>query len=316
MSIILSEVFKRFLVNPNGHNEDSGQVSFDCPACAEDKGVTGDGKHKLAINYKKGIFKCWVCNYQNNMYGKISKLIKRYGNSRILRDYLFLRPDTDDDVVKNEIPTLVKLPEGFKKFSECDGTEYKYYNAYYYMIDRGFTDELLKTYNVGYTTKGEFKYRVIIPSYDEVDELNYFVARAWDKWVKPKYNNPTAEKQLIIFNENLVNWDATIYLVEGVFDHIVIPNSIPILGKVLSNRLKQMLLSKASSNVIILLDEDAHDYALNIYRDLNVGRLYDKIKLCEPDYNVDPSLLFQKEGSKGIIKLLKTSRKIPEIHLY
>ncbi len=79
MSIIVSQIFKLFLGEPHEHNEETGQVSFDCPACAEDKGLDygqGDGKHKLAVNYKKGIFKCWVCNYQNNMY--VCTLITSY----------------------------------------------------------------------------------------------------------------------------------------------------------------------------------------------------------------------------------------------
>ena len=53
MSIIVSQIFKLFLGEPHEHNEETGQVSFDCPACAEDKGLPhgqGDGKHKLAIN--------------------------------------------------------------------------------------------------------------------------------------------------------------------------------------------------------------------------------------------------------------------------
>lgn len=320
MSIIVSQIFKLFLGESHEHNEETGQVSFDCPACAEDKGLPhgqGDGKHKLAVNYKKGIFKCWVCNYQNNMYGKIPKLIKRYGNKRLLKDYLLLKPE--DDYKRNEsdlIPTEIKLPKGFKELSKCTGKEYKYHEAYYYLIDRGFTDEIIEKYKIGYTTTGRFRFRVIIPSYDELGDLNYFVARAWDKWVKPKYNNPTAEKDLIIFNENKVNWDSTIYLVEGAFDHIVIPNSIPILGKNLSTRLYNMIMTKARVDIVILLDEDAYDNAIKIYKNLNINHLYNRIKLCVPPYNEDPSSIFQKEGSKGIIKLLKTSSRVSEVNLY
>ena len=320
MAIIISEIFKRFLGEPHGHNEETGQVSFDCPACAEDKGLPvgqGDGKHKLAINYKRGIFKCWVCNYQNNMHGDIPKLIKRYGTKKLLKDYLLLKPnDNYNPKISDLKSTEVHLPKGFKKFSECSGKEYKYSNAYYYMIDRGFTDEMLDEYNIGFTTVGKFKFRVIIPSYDEVGDLNYFVARAWDEWVKPKYNNPEVEKQLIIFNEEKVNWDSTIYLVEGVFDHIVVPNSIPILGKNLSLRLEQMIMTKANADIIILLDEDAYDDAIRIYKGLNVGRLYNKIKLCVPPYGHDPSSIYQNSGNKGIINLLRTSKRIPEFELY
>jgi DNA primase len=320
MDNIILNIFRSFLGEPHEHNEESGQTSWDCPACAEDKGLPlgqGDGRHKLAINYKRGIFKCWVCNYQNNMYGKIPKLIKRYGNKKILKDYLLLKPENDYQPNLNDIQaTVVHLPDGFKKLSECTGSEYKYSHAYYYLIDRGFTDEIIKEFNIGFTTYGKFRNRVIIPSYDEVGDLNYFVGRAWDDFNKPKYNNPDAEKQAIIFNEDKINWDVTIYLVEGAFDHIVIPNSIPILGKNLSVRLKQMILTKSRADIVILLDEDAYDDAIRIYKELNVGDLYNKIKLCTPPYKEDPASIFKNEGRSGIIKLLKTSKRVPEIELY
>jgi DNA primase len=72
--------------------------------------------------------------------------------------------------------------------------------------------------------------RIIIPSYDLNGDLNYFIARWYPKeYNKLKYINPKAEKQEIIFNIGKLNLDATIYLVEGVTDHIVTPNSIPLL---------------------------------------------------------------------------------------
>ena len=59
MSQIIADILKQFLGEPHEHNEEKGQMSFDCPACAEDKGLAngcGDGKHKLALNYKKNIY--------------------------------------------------------------------------------------------------------------------------------------------------------------------------------------------------------------------------------------------------------------------
>jgi hypothetical protein len=68
---------------------------------------------------------------------------------------------------------------------------------------------------------------------------------------KLKYINPKAEKQEIIFNIGKLNLDATIYLVEGVTDHIVTPNSIPLLGKVISS--DKLLHDKAQGLIVILL---------------------------------------------------------------
>ena len=66
----------------------------------------------------------------------------------------------------------------------------------------------------------------------------------------------------------------------------------------------------------ILLDEDAYDNALNIYRELNVGSMYNRIKLCLPPDGEDPSSVFAESGVKGVCELLKTSYRIPESRLY
>lgn len=320
MPQIISDILKQFLGEPAEHNESSGQMSFDCPACAEDKGLAngcGDGKHKLALNYKKNIYQCWVCKFENNMHGSVPNLIKRYGNNKILKEYQIIRPtDLDPNYQTKEIKVDLKLPIGYKKISESNYNDLNYGKAYRYLRDRGITDTMIKEYDIGFTVTGKYHNRIIIPSYDESGDLNYFISRAWDKWKKPKYLNPDVEKQLFIYNEFSLNWDGTIYLVEGVFDHIVIPNSIPLLGKTMYDRLKSLLLKKAKSNVVILLDDDAKDDAVRIYKELNVGSLYDRVKLCTPPADTDPSLIFEREGNRGIIKLLRGSEKIPESKLY
>tara|TARA_R110001592_G_scaffold62238_4_gene190334 strand:- start:1140 stop:2099 length:960 start_codon:yes stop_codon:yes gene_type:complete len=319
MSQIIADILKQFLGDFAEHNEESGQMSFDCPACAEDKGLAngcGDGKHKLALNYKKNIYQCWVCKFENNMHGSVPNLIKRYGNKKILKEYAIVRPtDLDQDYVPKEKVDL-KLPDGYKKLSESSYKDFNYIKAYRYLTERGITDELIKEYNIGFTTTGQYHNRIIIPSYDELGDLNYFVSRAWDKWKKPKYLNPDVEKQLFVYNEFNINWDGTIYLVEGAFDHIVVPNSIPLLGKTMYGKLKSLLLKNAKSDVVILLDDDAKDDAIRIYKELNVGSLYDRVKLCTPPADTDPSLIFEREGNRGIIKLLRSSEKILESNLY
>tara|TARA_R110001592_G_scaffold138636_1_gene358074 strand:+ start:2016 stop:2972 length:957 start_codon:yes stop_codon:yes gene_type:complete len=318
MSQILSDILKQFLNEPYEHNEETGQMSFDCPACSEDKGLScGDGKHKLAINYKKNKFQCWVCKFDNNMYGSVPTLIKRYGNKRILKEYEIVKPSTyGSSGVTKHIKQQLELPKGFKKILESNYQDYNYGTAYRYLRGRGIDDKLLNDYNIGYTTVGKYQNRIIIPSYDELGDLNYFISRSWLKSKKPKYLNPDTPKQEFIFNEQSINWDGTIYLVEGVFDHIVIPNSIPLLGKIMYPKLKNALFNNAKSDIVILLDDDAKDDAIMIYKDLNVGKLYNRIKRCTPPSDTDPSLVFEREGNKGIIKLLRSSEKILESKLY
>jgi hypothetical protein len=107
--------------------------------------------------------------------------------------------------------------------------------------------------------------RIIIPSYDLNGDLNYFIARWYPKeYNKLKYINPKAEKQEIIFNIGKLNLDATIYLVEGVTDHIVTPNSYHYC-KVISDLL-ELLHDKASRVNCDSFDGDAYIDAKILYK--------------------------------------------------
>jgi DNA primase len=109
--------------------------------------------------------------------------------------------------------------------------------------------------------------------------LNYYIARSWDPKSRAKYKNPQAEKDKIIFNQHLIDWKKDVYLVEGVFDGFFLPNSIPMLGKHMSELLFNTLYDKVNNNIIIALDGDAWDNAVKLYRELNGGKLYGKIKI-------------------------------------
>jgi hypothetical protein len=318
MSILLVSILESFLGDVRKHNEDTGQIAFDCPACSAEKGlVDGDGKGNLEINYNRNMFKCWACSEDNHMHGPVKKLLKKHATPKNLRDYMLIKPDADIIISKEHEAILVTLPEGYKKLSECTGKEYLYDSAMHYLRSRGITDEIIKEYEIGYTTSGPFYKRIIIPSYDSEGVLNYFIARWFPKdFNKLKYINPKAEKQEIIFNEGKINWDATIYLVEGVTDHIVIPNSIPLLGKFISDKLLEAIYYNAKGLIVVVLDGDAYEDAKILYKKLSIGDLNGRIRIVIPPEEYDPSKIFERLGNKGVIKLLKTARKLTPMELY
>jgi DNA primase len=304
------DIFESFLGPHRRHDEYKGQVSFDCPACSAENGlIDGDGKGNLEINYFKNVFKCWVCADQNDMKGNVVKLIKTYGNKNILNQYFLIKPEIVQS--EREFETYVELPESYKKFTKAKEGDYKYSEALHYIRERGITDEIIDKFNIGFTSHGPMHSRIVIPSYDETNRLNYFIARWFSKkYNKLKYINPDVPKQEIIFNEYLINWDATIYLVEGVFDHIVVPNSIPLLGKNISELLFYKLQTKAKANIVVLLDNDAFNDAVKLYHKLNFGVLNDRIRICKLPDGFDPSKVFEKFGNKGIIHYLSKSGKL------
>ena len=310
---LVVNVLESFLGEHRKHNEDTGQISFDCPACSYEKNMPeGDGKGNLEVNYNRGIFKCWACQDINDMKGPVLKLLKKYGNQKILRDYLLVKPETKDSNLEFKVKIDVKLPEEYKRLSECTAKDFKSKIALNYLYDRGITDDIINKYDIGYTYSGKFFNRIIIPSYDINGDLNYFIARWFDyRDTKLKYLNPIAEKQEIIFNEQKINPYSTIYLVEGVFDHIVTPNSIPLLGKYVSSKLLEFLHDKSMGYVVVLFDDDAYEDAILVYNQLNFGDLRGRVKIIKTPYGFDPSLLHQKFGPNGVIEILKLAKFNP-----
>ena len=105
--------------------------------------------------------------------------------------------------------------------------------------------------------QGEYRNRIIIPSFNDSGELNYFVSRTWVKDHPLKYKNPKVSKNIIGF-EMFINWDLPIYLVEGVFDVWQSDEKyIPLFGKSIPTALKLKIIEKEVKEVFVILDDDA-----------------------------------------------------------
>ena len=262
------------------HNERAGQIAFSCPVCSyEIKGLDHlDGKGNLEVNYIEGVYKCWACSESHDTHGTLRKLIRKYGNYKQLKKYQLLIPDTKPSVGK-KIYSRVRLPKEFISLKDVSGgiklTHY-YKSAINYLTERNVTEKIINKYNIGFCYNGDYANRIIIPSYDIDGCVNYFTAISYEKKPKRKYMNPEAEKDAIIFNEYLIDWNKPINLVEGPFDHIFVDNSIPMLGKKMSDLLFDRLYNNANK-ITIILDGDAWADAEKLYYKLNGGKLFGKI---------------------------------------
>jgi len=249
--------------------------------CSHDiKGLDkGDGKGNLEINYDQHVFKCWACAETHNTKGHLGYLIDRYGKKKDREYYDLIRPD-DFEREKKEYKKL-ELPKEYQRFSDVHPAHMKRREAFNYLKKRGITEEIIEKYDIGFAETGEYAGRIIVPSYDLKGELNYFVARSWFPREKFKYKNPQAPKELLIFNESRIDWEQDIYLVEGVFDGFFVTNSIPLLGKFVSDLLWETLYDRAKGRIKICLDGDAWTDAIRIYDKLSGGKLYGRIDVIK-----------------------------------
>lgn len=271
------ELISDFLGEPKKVYENRSQVSWDCPVCDDDK-----HKGNLEVNVDKAVYHCWSCGDSEGTHGPLGKLFDKYGNKKQKKLYQVLKPET---VVKREKPKKqLKLPEGFTLFKDSSSVYPVRRAAINYLHNRGITDLMIEKYQIGFCDKGDHAGRIVIPSYNSNGELNYYIARSWNPMSRAKYKNPEAEKDKIIFWENLIDWNKDIYLVEGAFDGLFLENSIPMLGKHMSELLFETIYKKAKGDVIICLDADAWQNAVNLYHELHGGEMWGRIKIIKlPD---------------------------------
>ncbi len=275
----------------------NGEHYFQCPFCH-------NHKRKFAINVLKNAFHCWHCGAKGR---SLITLFKRLDVSP--SQMKELRSLLSDEQIKNytesldEVTTLY-LPPGFKPL--WIPTKSIHFNhAIRYLTNRGITGYDIIRYQMGYTVEGPYANRIIIPSYDANNKLNYFIARSfYDSGMK--YKNPPVSKNVVMF-ENQINWKMPLVLYEGVFDAIAIRrNAVPILGKFVPKKLLKQMVKNNVKEVYVVLDNDARTEAMEMERQLTTHGMH--VKLVTLDKK-DPSELGFNETWKCIETSESTSLK-------
>ena len=275
--------------------------------CISEK-CSGDyNKFNLFYNTEKNKFHCWKCGYKGN----VSDLLKKYGNvdeleliSSIIKDLKITVSKTDLQEQKKKIT----LPEGFMSFKNYDENNSHFKNALKYLEGRGVGKKEINKYKLGISTKGKYRFRVIVPSFDSKGELNYFDSRSFYPNIKPDYMKPDKEivkKTDIIFNEKNISFYSPIYLIEGVFDMFPIFNCVPLLGKKINNVLLNKII-KYKTPVVLCLDEDAIEDVVKIFELLNSFNI--QVYWCP--IKDDLAKIYEEQGKSGIIKTLKDIKKM------
>ncbi len=280
----IERVFGEGVLSNGGLN-----ISVVCPICAELKDNLQ--KRKLVIRTDDFLAHCWVCGYRStNLVNLLSVyhpfLLQEYKKKfnikaqRRGRGCFFVDGGLqfpDETSPKNEeLTAAVTLPEDFKMLApnlkDRNGMIHK---AWKYLQGRGLDEsDLWKwkfgiTQNAPYADQQDFRFRVIVPSFDATGRVNFFSARAFlPGWKGALYSNPEFRREKIVFNELNIDWTKELTLVEGVFDLMKCgPNATCLLGSSLdaSYKLFQDIVSHKVS-VLLALDPDAKTKALKIAR--------------------------------------------------
>lgn len=248
-----------------GRPTNKGHIAYSCPFCQN------PNKKKLEIQpivdkYGETPWHCWVCNAAGK---KLPSLFKALNVSRDTMSELYsamnIQPKYINNVTGENSPSNVELrlpKEYIPLYKPSTSIECK--NAMHYLrAKRNITLSEIVKYNIGYCETGEYAKKIIIPSYDELGRLNYFVGRSYYDEETFKHKNPDVSKNIIGF-ELFINWSLPIVLVEGSFDAMAVRrNAIPLFGKTISESLRKKVIEAKVSKLFICLDKDAQKQALD-----------------------------------------------------
>lgn len=313
-----------------GYDKNISQYQFNCPKCTEDNYNIPDYKYNLEIclSITKLAYKCWKCCDTDGTKGNLSKLVKKYGGTKLYKTY----KETLKSIISYELynidttylastlndETHVHLPSSFKLINDINKCDNKY--VVNYLKKRKITQQIISKFKIGYTDNTDKDYycrnRIVVPSYDEYGCLNYWSARDFLGNAKIKYKNCKAKKTDLIFCESLINYDADIILCEGTFDALYIPNSISLLGKTLKkdSKLYRDLLIKSNGKIIICLDSDTQiEETFKIYNLLNHGRLKNNIYYLRLKKYKDFGELFEFGNKKNVIAEISDIKQFDSI---
>jgi DNA primase len=235
-----------------------GNYAYHCPLCKHHK-------PKLEVNMSENSkgenpWHCWVCDKKGKKLYQLFKAVEVAPEvmSELKAIVKYVGPETDI-----QVETKVTLPKEFKPLTNIQKSNIMGRHALAYIKSRGITEEDVLKYGIGYCETGRYANMVIIPSYDERGNINYFTGRSFEKEPSVKYRNPSVSRDIIPF-ELFINWELPLILCEGPFDAIAIKrNVIPLLGKNIQTKLMKKIVMSSVEKIYIALDRDAQKQALD-----------------------------------------------------
>lgn len=241
-----------------------------CLLCGDSKKSLSKKRFNLSYNNGNPIYHCWNCSESGSflqLYSKLKGIEIEDAKKELFGfdpDYLIQRLSSRK---REKVLKEIEYEDHNWILDDCVGpfkkVDSKLYDKWIEKLDTFRISRRLPLYNrLFYAYKGDYKGRIIIPIYDEDNNIVYFQARRVPgSDIEPKYRNPTLEKGSIIFNEHRFKRDKNIVVVEGIIDAMTVgEQGTSILGSSLSDDFLSRLLALTDKYVVIAFDNDEPGY--------------------------------------------------------
>jgi DNA primase len=230
-----------------------------------------DNRDSAALNVSKESpypYRCW--NSSCAATGTLLRLVETRGNMTAMQALRFLfKYQTDTSSLRELLVRHVDEEDPYDIWPESrlDAVRIDYDSdlvspSTQYMLDRGFTIETLKHFEIGYSV---VRHRVVIPVRDETGALVGFSGRAIDPGQEPRYWDKGLPKRFVMFNMNNAIGHKEVIITEGPLDAMKVsqagfPCVVALFGG-LFGAVQQKKLTHNFSSCIIFTDNPETDEA-------------------------------------------------------
>lgn len=222
----------------------SQEIILHCPECSQ------HDTPKLYVNVEAGLFNCFRCGFK----GKLKKLYKYPELISSLEDKISL---SEFNKLKSFKPLDVSNIDVLEDLNPV--REIFYQDAQYeYLLNRGWSDDLIGIYRPLLSLNPKYKDRVILPVIKN-EKIIYWTARSIISSEGMKYKNPSVSRSDILFESKLPEsklFPEDMVICEGYFDGFKVPQAISLFGKTITaeNELNILELASSKTNIYISLD--------------------------------------------------------------
>lgn len=236
-----------------------------------------DTKYRLGINYKKdpvvyNDFKAAGNGIENASGDWLTfvKVIKNLKNRNEAKKYWFqnyitiskenLQKELNKKIYENKENvnsiSTIEIPKDYEQFNIKLKKHKKYFD---YLIERNISENIIKNIKLFINDKES---RIVFPVYVN-NILETYTERSILKNNKLPWKIAKGEnKKKSIYNIDNIVSGSTVYLFEGIIDALrTYPRGCALLGRVLTEQQKKLLLSKKPYNIVIILDGDKYGIA-------------------------------------------------------
>lgn len=238
--------------------------------CPRHAARAGRQQGQLNVNVDTDQFHCWSCGWKG---GNLLPLLRLGAPKNIIVEYAAeldsKRPKSHCTwirVVSGSNYDEPKLPVEFKTLSLPDGSPYQRLATEYLKgPDRRLDDAAIIKMRLGYCEDGPYRFRIVVPSFDDRGDINFSVGRLY-MGAGERYKHERLSKD-VVFNDWTIDWTRPLDIVEGPFDYstplMAGINATCLLGSEMHHSLFKKIVD-TGIDVYCALDGDAFDKQLDI----------------------------------------------------